>query len=84
MDQLLAVLFTKLGDQALPTIMLVVALVYVHKSNKTLINALNEERRQRIDHLEKSNLDCIKDRADIHNKQNELWDKFIEHLSKSR
>ncbi|MEI6715996.1 MAG: hypothetical protein WCO60_19775 [Verrucomicrobiota bacterium] len=82
MDQIISLILAKFADQALPTLMLVIALVWLHKSNNTLINALNEERRQRIDHLEKSSLDCIKDRTELHNENKELWDRFLDHVSK--
>ena len=84
MDAVISALFVKLADQALPTLMLVAALVWVHKSNKTLINALNEERKQRIEHLEKSAIDCVKDRTDLRNENKKLWDRFLEHVQKSR
>ncbi|MEY5026048.1 MAG: hypothetical protein RLZZ244_1576 [Verrucomicrobiota bacterium] len=84
MDQILTALFSKLADQALPTLMLVAALVWLHKSNKTLITALNKERSERLAHLEKSNLECVSDRRLLHEKHDQLWDRFIEHLAAER
>lgn len=85
--ELIKTLLTSAAGTGLGSLVLVVALIYLHKNNQNTLAALQVERDQRIKSLEQSREDCQADRKVLHGeleklqaKVEDIYTKWIDHL----
>lgn len=74
-------LITKLieaaGSQGFAVLLMFAGIVYVVRGNSGLIRALNKEREERIEVLERSARECSEDRNRLHREMKELWERVF-------